>query len=363
MRAQSRSLLWSSLVFVVVAGGIVATADSKSPTKKSDAKPAAAAPPGVLAEIGGQPIKQADFDAAVAKLGFDQRQKYYDLQRQILDQVIMDQIVEKEAKARGVSADALRKAEVDDKTTPVTPAEVDAFYAQNQGQMGGRSKEEMRPQLEQYLQRQRTDEARRKFETTLKEKSAVRVHLSPPRAAVEVPADAPSMGPADAPITIVEFTDYECPYCQRAQVTVDEITKQYGTKIRLIARDYPLDFHTRALYASRAVHCADDQGKFWDYHHDLLRHPSNFSDEDLTRRAGLFKLDDAAFKACLASDKHDTKIRGSQRAGEALGVTGTPAFFVNGRMINGALPREKFAELIDDELQRSGGSSPARNRK
>jgi protein-disulfide isomerase len=360
MRAQSRSLLWSSAVFVVVAGGIVATADSKSPAKKTDAKSEAA--PGVLAEIGGQPIHQADFDAAVAKLGFDVRQKYYDLQRQILDQVILEQLVAKEAKSRGITPEALRKAEVDDKTTPVTAEEVDAFYEQNKGQMGGRSKDEMRPQLERYLQGQRAQEANRKFESGLKEKSAVRVHLAPPRAAVDFPADAPSMGPADAPITIVEFTDYECPYCQRAQATVDEIMKLYGTKVRLIARDYPLDFHTRALYASRAVHCADDQKKFWDYHHDLLRHPSNFSDEDLVRRAGLFKLDDAAFKTCIGSDKHDAKIRGAQRDGEKLGVTGTPAFFVNGRMINGALPKEKFVELIDDELQRGGGAV-ARNRK
>src|SRR5262245_29626310 len=171
MRAQSRSLLWSSLIFVGIAGGIVATADSKTPSKKSDAK-SEAAPAGVLAEIGGQPIRQADFDAAISKLGFDVRQKYYDLQRQLLDQMIMDQVVEKEAKARGITADALRKAEIEDKTEKVTQAEVDAFYDQNQAQMGGRGKEEMRPQLERYLQGQRNEEARRKFETGLREKSA-----------------------------------------------------------------------------------------------------------------------------------------------------------------------------------------------
>jgi len=168
-----------------------------------------------------------------------------------------------------------------------------------------------------------------------------------------VPKDAPSVGPATAGVTIVEYTDYQCPYCARAQGTIDELLAQYGDKIRLVPRDFPLDFHNRALYASRAVHCATEQKKFWDYHSDLLRHPSDLSDDDLAHRAKGLGLDEGAFKTCLASDKFDAAIHASQDAGVRANVRGTPSFFINGRFVNGALGKAQFASMIEDELART----------
>jgi len=131
---------------------------------------------------------------------------------------------------------------------------------------------------------------------------------------------------------------------------------QYGTKIRVIPRDFPLEFHNRAMFASRAVHCAGDQKKYWDYHVDLLRRPSDLSDADLEHRASTLGLDAASFKTCLGSDKHDATIRDSQQAGEKVEVRGTPAFFINGRFVNGAMSKSAFAQIIDDELSRGANN-------
>src|SRR5436309_2824945 len=166
--------------------------------------------------------------------------------------------VDKEAKDRGKTKEELLKAEVDDKVKPVTNDDIHTLYEAQKAQMAGRTEEQMRPQIEGYLKAQRQKDQRDAFETGLKQKAKVHIKLEPPRQTVEIPKDWPSVGPANAPITIVEFTDYQCPYCQRAQMTIDEVLAQYGPKVRLIPRDFPLEFHNRALYASRAVHCAGD---------------------------------------------------------------------------------------------------------
>jgi len=298
-------------------------------------------------------VRRSAVDEAVSKADFELRQKYYEIQRQIVDTLIMDEVYEKEAKARGTTREALIKAEVDDKVAPVTPDDVHALYEQQKGQMGGRSEDQIRPQIEAYLRTQRSTERRDAFETELRKKNKVEIKLDPPRQAVEIPADAPILGPETAPVTIVEYTDYQCPYCQKAQTTVDEVVSQFGAKVRLVARDYPLEFHSRALYASRASHCAGDQKKFWEYHQDLLRRPSDLQDNDLEHRASTLGLDESTFKTCLASDRHDKEIHSSQDSGNKVGVRGTPAFFVNGRFLNGAVPKQQFVQIIEDELTRA----------
>ena len=158
------------------------------------------------------------------------------------------------------------------------------------------------------------------------------------------------LGPAEAPVTIVEYTDYQCPFCVRAQTTVDEILERYAGKVRLVYRDLPLDFHPRAFEASRAARCAGDQQRFWEYHRGLLIEPGDFGDADLERRAADLGLDTATFGECLASERHSADIRASLEEASRLGVRSTPTFFINGRRIAGAQPLEKFVAIIEEEL-------------
>jgi len=170
---------------------------------------------------------------------------------------------------------------------------------------------------------------------------------------VAIPASAPTLGPNGAPVTIVEFTDYQCPFCHRAQATIDQVLSTYAGKVQLVHRDFPLEGHPQAFPAARASRCAGEQGKFWDYHRSLMRAPGPMDEADLQSRAASLKLDSAAFATCLASGRHDASIQESTEAGMKAGVDSTPAYFINGRLIIGARPFEAFKDVIDAELGRS----------
>jgi protein-disulfide isomerase len=168
------------------------------------------------------------------------------------------------------------------------------------------------------------------------------------------------MGPADAPITIVEFTDYQCPYCQAAQQYVDRVMATYKGKVRLVYQEFPLDFHAQAKPAGRAARCAGEQGKFWEMHTGLLRTPGTFDDADLQSRAAGLGIDAKAFGACTASNKYDAVIQKAIDNGRSVGVSGTPTFFLNGRSFSGAQPFETFERLIEEELASAPAKSASR---
>jgi len=165
-------------------------------------------------------------------------------------------------------------------------------------------------------------------------------------------------GPADAPVTIVEWSDYQCPFCKRAFPTVEQVLAEYKGKVRYSHLDYPLPFHQQAMPAALAVHCAGDQGKFWEYNNNLYSGTGDLSAADLTKRAADLGLEPAAFEACTTSKKYESLIKSNFDDGGALGVTGTPAFFINGRMLVGAQPIEQFRAIINDELTRKGVAVP-----
>jgi protein-disulfide isomerase len=344
MRLIDRLLL-PLTAFVLAACGST-SADSKN-TKTSEAGGSEIVASGGGIEIRGDELERRAHDRMIAL-----RQQEYDLRREILDDMIQEKLIEQEAKRRGITSEALLKAEVDDKTGPITPADIDAVYERAKAQLGGKSKDEVRPEIERYIKSTREASERSRLHQDLTSKTKVAVHLDPPRADVKFPADAPSLGPKTAPITIVEFTDYQCPFCHRAQGTVDELLKKYSDKVRFVHQDFPLDGHPRAIFASRASRCAGDQGKYWEYHRGLLSQPTDFSDADLMKRAESLSLNTAEFKTCVDSMRHDEVIRAAQKSGTSLGVSGTPAFFVNGRMLSGARPMSQFESIIEEELDR-----------
>jgi protein-disulfide isomerase len=171
----------------------------------------------------------------------------------------------------------------------------------------------------------------------------------PPKVAVD--ATGPSKGPAGAPITIVEFSDYECPYCVKAEPTVRQLLAEYPGKIRLVYRDFPLPMHSRAPKAAEAAHCAGDQGKYWEMHDKLIASSTQLDPKDLKSHARDVGLDGAKFDQCLDSGEKAKVVEGHKRAGDEAGVSGTPAFFINGRMISGAQPLEAFKAIVDQELK------------
>jgi len=335
---------------VVLVAMLAAAACARARTAGTDRD---ADPQAVVARVAGRPITQKELDAKAGGALQRIRQQEYDARREALDELVNERLLDAEAQRQHVSRDELLKREVDDKVTRPTSEEIDRVYAENKDRVGGRSRADVGPEIERSLVNRRSVERAQAFMEELKQKGKVEVLLVQPRADVPIPADAKVMGPEKAPVTIVEFSDYLCPYCQRAEGTVNDVLSRYAGKVRFVHRDFLLG-RPRSMAVARAAQCAGDQGKFWDYRHGLLTQSGDWTDQDLVRRAAPLGLDGAAFQACLASDRHDKAILDSSEEGQRLGVNSTPTFFVNGRRMTGVRSVEEFAQMVDSEL-RAGG--------
>lgn len=171
-----------------------------------------------------------------------------------------------------------------------------------------------------------------------------------PRRAIEVHPDDPSLGPADAPVTVVQFADFECPFCRRMSETLRQLRQRYGTRLRIVWKDYPLTrIHPRAVQAAQAARCANEQGRFWDYH-DRVFVMGTLDLPTLKQAAVDVALDVPRFVACVDSAKYAALVERGLNQAVSLGLTSTPTTFVNGRMITGAQPYDVFARLVEQEL-------------
>jgi protein-disulfide isomerase len=170
---------------------------------------------------------------------------------------------------------------------------------------------------------------------------------------VEVSADDdPFLGTDGAPVTIIQFAEYQCPYCGKAGESVDKVLENYEGKVKMVFRDFPLSFHPRAVPAAVAANCAGEQGKYWEMHRLLMSNQRALEESDLTSHATSLGLDLAKWNTCRADPAQEAEVNADMEAGAAVGVSGTPAFFINGIMLSGALPYERFQEIIDRELDR-----------
>ena len=184
---------------------------------------------------------------------------------------------------------------------------------------------------------------------------AAEVALEPPELPrMEVEAKGPARGPANAAVTIVEFSDFQCPYCGREFPVIERLMKEYDGKVRLVFRHFPLDFHPFAAKAAEAGMCAQDQGKFWELHDKMFTNQQKLAVEDLKGYAKSLGMDAAKFDKCLDSGEKKPAVDEDMKAGTAAGVNGTPAFFINGLFVNGAQPYEQMKQTIDRELKRKG---------
>ncbi len=310
----------------------------------------------VVATVGDKKITRAQLeDATRAKLIEIENEKY-DALREALDGMIADDLVKREAEARKTTPDALLTEEVEKKIPTPSDQEVQKVYEENKDQLGGQSLEQIKPKIVQYLKSQKEEERRNAFVAELKKKYPTTVSLRPPVVDVAT-AGRPERGAKNPQVTIIEFSDYQCPFCRRAESTVEQVMNTYGDKVRLVYRDYPLPMHPQARPASEAAACANEQGKFWEYHAKLF-HGDGLEPDKLKTYADQVGLDRKKFDECLEKKPYKDAIDKDFADGEKAGVNGTPAFFINGRMLSGAQPFEKFKEVIDEELA-AGGKKPA----
>ncbi|MGO9062067.1 MAG: thioredoxin domain-containing protein [Candidatus Binataceae bacterium] len=303
----------------------------------------------VVATVGSMKITEAQLnDKARPQLAAIESQ-VYTVKKRTLDDMIDDYLIDKAAKKAGLSKDAYLKKEVEDKAPAPTQQEMKAFYDKNQARIR-QPYDKIKVPLEQYMRRQKVSAQRSELMAQLRKDASVKVMLKAPTVEVSTQYSAGSTGPSNAPITIVEFSDYQCPYCQRAEQSVQEVRKKYGDKVRLIYMDFPLPMHQYALKAAQAARCAGDQGKYWEFHDALFADQTKLDPAGLKATAAKLKLDTKKFDQCTAHDLHMDQIRDSQKAGADVGVDGTPSFVINGRMLSGAQPPSEFESVIDEEL-------------
>ena len=338
---RTPTILWPALV---CAGLIVATCSRPlSAPRKAD----------VVAEVGGRDIRLDEIDAAIQPELARIDTERYEARKTKLDEIVDESLLAAKAKGMGISPDELVRREITDRTPPPTDADVKATFEKFKGQTKA-SFDSLAPRIRSMLTSQATAVRRSEYLTELRRDAKVKVRLDPPRFAVDT-AGGHVDGPADARITLVEFSDYQCPFCGRSQDIVAKVLDTYKGTIRHVFMDFPLtSIHPFAKLAAVASHCADEQAKYREYHRILFDRQRDFSTENFKKWATELGLDAARFDACLASDKFDAVIDQSLHAGQKVGVSGTPGFFVNGIPIHGAQPFTVFKKTIEEELARTG---------
>jgi protein-disulfide isomerase len=305
------------------------------------------------AKVGDEVITLEEVEQALRpQLAKIEEQRHALLDEQ-LDQLIGERLLAQEAKRHGMPVDQLLKSEVYAKAAEVTDGEVSSFIAQNRARLPQGDEAELKVKVRDYLRNQKVNERRQAFVQGLRAQSAVAVYLQAPAAArVPVSADKGFVrGAKDAPVTIVEFSDFQCPFCKNATTTVKQLVDKYPGKVKWVFRDFPIpSLHPAAPKAHEAARCAAEQGKFWEYHDLLFEKSPRQAPDELKQYARDLKLDADAFAGCLDSGRYQAEVNRDVSEGSQLGVTGTPTFFINGLQLVGAQPAAKFQKIIDSEL-------------
>lgn len=289
----------------------------------------------VLAVVNGEQLTSGQIEESLKPLIFSVQERAYQLRKNQLDVRINDVLLEQEAQKRKMTTPALLAAEVDAKTKPVTEAEARTFYEQNKDRVNG-DFAQLKDQIVQYLQETQRRNLQAAFAEQLRQSATLQVNLRAPEAPVlQISTDdQPSKGPATAPVTIVEFTDFQCPSCAQAHPTLERLTAEYGDRLRLVVRDFPLEMHENARKAAEAAEAARTQGKYWEYAALLFTNQSALGVDKLKEYATRVGLDRAKFDAMLDSGQFADKVQRDYQDGVLLGVGGTPTFFINGRVTN-----------------------------
>jgi protein-disulfide isomerase len=332
---------------------VVAACGSTSKSGQTGGETRAAGSDEIVATVDGQPITTADLRTALGQNLASLETQIYDLKKQQLDELIARKLLAAEAARRGTTVEALERQEIESKVTPVTESDIAAFVAANRSRIPG-DPAKYTDRIRTYLASQRKASAREAFVGTLRGKASVDVRLEQPpafRAAVNIDG-APVRGDVNAPVTIVEFSDFHCPYCRAVQPTLLQVLAKYPGKVRLVYKHFPLDsLHPQARRASEASWCANEQGRFWEFHDRVYAAGADASDAALARFVSAVSLDKRAFDTCLASGRAEAPIRRDVEQGSEHGLSGTPGFFVNGRFLSGNQPLSAFEQVIDEELK------------
>lgn len=314
----------------------------------------------VVAEVDGEAITADVVNQAVGHRVYKLKEQIYRLQRQKLDELIAEKLLQREAARREISVQRLIETEVKAKVR-VTDREVNAFYRERKDSVPA-PEPVVKAAFRRYLEEQKEADLTKELVESLRSRARVQVHLEAPVPIADeylVVPGASFKGPKNAPVTIVEFSDFQCPFCAKAQAVLERVLETYPNEVKLVYRHFPLERNPHAKLAAEAAECAAQQGRFWEYHDRVFANASQLSPARLQALAEALRLDVQAFATCLDAGKARARVAEDLADGREAGVTATPTFFINGRIVEGAPPFTTFAKIIDLQLALRGPSRGA----
>lgn len=307
---------------------------------------------GVAAKVGEMEVSNEELRKGIESDLYELEQKMFETKMNRLKALILEKLMMQDPKKEGLTNDQYMDKYIA-KNVKVTDNDINKFIEEK-----NIPKEQVNPQIKEringYLSAEKKQQAVEEWLAKKTKNTGIEIYLEKPRRPsfnVEI-GDAPSLGDEDAPVTIVEFSDFQCPYCSKAAETVNQVKKEYGKKVRVVFKQFPLPFHSQAKQAANAALCAGEQkpSYFWEMHDQLFADQSKLNKEDLANTAKRVGVSEKEFNECLNSGKHMAKVNADIEQGKELGVKSTPTFFVNGKLLQGAQPFEAFKEVIDEEL-------------
>ncbi|QNI30914.1 thioredoxin domain-containing protein [Alloacidobacterium dinghuense] len=302
-------------------------------------------PKGVVAKVSGDNLTYADLQRSEGGKLLQAKYQYYLNERKALEELIDNQLLADEAKRRNISLDQLLNAEVYKDVKDPTEDQLEVYYEGLDTQEPYAS---VRDEVLQHIRELRRAKARAAFVDNLRKQANINILLTPPVADVDI-AKAYAKGSPDAQVTLVEFADYECPYCQKVNPQIQQMKKEYGDKLTIVYKDFPLPMHHTSEKAAEAARCAGEQGKFWEYH-DVLFYSKQTDVAALKEHAQVLRLDTDRFDACLDNGTEAAAVKKDLEEAKGLGLTGTPSFFVNGHFFSGVVDLGTLKDMVNQQL-------------
>jgi protein-disulfide isomerase len=328
----ARALWVSTLVCLPAFGQVTPATISPSPSS-------------IVAEVDGRTLTSIDLEHKKSGSLLQARYQYYMSQRKALDQLVDEELLSLAAERQHLTVDELLEKKVYKDIKDPTEDQLQVYY---EGMESNEPYPAVRDRVLEHIRELRRDKARAAYIKELRSQANLRILLSPPVASVNL-EDAFVKGSKNAPVQLVEFADYECPYCQQVNPLIQKLQEEYGDKLSVAYKDFPLPMHHRSEKAAEAARCAGEQGKYWEYH-DVLYYSRALDVNELKKHAQVLKLDESRFAKCLDGGTQAEAVKKDLEEGKKLGLSGTPSFFVNGHFFHGAVDYATLKEMVDQQL-------------
>jgi protein-disulfide isomerase len=299
----------------------------------------------VIANVGGVKVTMGELEQEESAKLLSAHYTYYQAETKALDELIDKRLLEQKAKSENLTLDQLIERDIKSQVKDPSEDQMKVYY---EGLETEQPYEAVRGKILDKIRELRTKKALSAYVKALRIQTEVYVTLAPPRVNVDT-QNAEMIGPQKPQVTVIEFADYECPYCQKVAADLKKLQSDLGDKVAFTYKDFPLPMHARAEKAAEATRCAGKQGKFWEFHDELFR-TKGLDLEQLKAEARNLKLDGDAFDKCLDSGEEAAVVDKDRKEGMRLGLNGTPAFFINGHFMSGALDYATLRQVVEQQL-------------